>query len=345
MKEYTFSVSGALGVVGSTMVKILEEYDLPIKHLKLLEGPGFDGVPVQFKGKTLYTELSRPEAFDDVDVALFATQAEISAKVAPEAAKRGAIVIDNSSHYRLDPAVPLIIPEVNPDDVSWHKGIIANPNCTTTGLLVVIKPLYDLSKIKRVVASTYQATSGAGKAGPDELMKQSLAIASGEEPEAPSVFSKQIAFNVIPLIDAPSDGGYSKEELKMLNETHKMMNDNDIKVTSTSVRVPVVNGHSISVNIETERKITVAEAREALSKAPGVKLVDDLSQMQFPTPLDASGISPTLVGRIREDFSIENGLNLFLSSDNVRKGASQNAVQIAKLLIERGEIEKWKASR
>lgn len=341
MKTYTVAVAGALGLVGSTMVQILKEYNFPIKHLKLLESEQLVGKPVQFNGETLYTELSAPEAFDGVDIALFATQASVSAELCPEAARRGAIVIDNSSHFRMNPEMPLIVPEVNPEDIYWHKGIIANPNCTTIGTILVLKPIHMISHIRRLVSSTYQATSGAGLNGPLELKKQCTEIAAGLEPSPPSVFIYQIAYNVIPIIDVLEADGYTKEEWKMVNETRKMLHDPEIQITNTAVRVPVLNGHAVSCNIVTETKVTVAQAREALKNAPGVKVVDDREHLEFPQPIKVSGGDLTHVGRIREDFSIENGLNLFLTSDNVRKGAAQNAVQIAQLLVKEEQVEKW----
>lgn len=344
MKTYTVAVAGALGLVGSTMVKILEEYKFPVKQLKLLESKEMVGTPVTFNGEVVCTELSTPEAFEGVDIALFATQANISAVLCPEAAKRGAIAIDNSSHFRMNPAMPLIVPEVNPEDAHWHKGIIANPNCTTIGTILVLKPIHDAARIKRLVASTYQATSGAGLNGPMELKQQCADIAAGREPSPPSVFKYQIAYNVIPLIDSLEPDGYTKEEWKMVNETRKMLHDDKMQITNTNVRVPVLNGHAVSCNIETERKLTVEETRKILEKAPSVIVVDDVERLEFPQPIKVSGGDHTHVGRIREDFSIENGINLFLTSDNVRKGAAQNAVQIAQLLVEQEQVEKWKES-
>ncbi|MFA5810461.1 MAG: aspartate-semialdehyde dehydrogenase [Thermoleophilia bacterium] len=341
MKTYTVAVAGAMGLVGSTMVQILEEYNFPVNCLKLLETEGLVGKKVQFHGQGVYTELCTPEAFEGVDIALFGTPASVSAEMCPEAARRGAIAIDNSSYFRMNPHIPLIVPEVNPEDISWQKGIIANPNCTTIGTILVLKPIHMVSRIRRLVASTYQATSGAGINGPLELMKQCAEIAAGRDPSPPSVFIYQIAHNVIPLIDALEADGYTKEEWKMVNETHKMLHDDTIRITNTNVRVPVVVGHSVSCNIVTEEKITVEQARAILEKAPGVKVVDDRGHLEFPQPLKVAGCDITHVGRIREDFSTENGLNLFLASDNVRKGAASNAVQIAQLLVREGQVEKW----
>ena len=341
MKTYTVAVVGALGLVGSTMVRILEEYDFPVKRLKVLEAKQLANAPVGFKGEILYTEESTPEAFEGVDIALFATHENVSAVLCPEAARRGAIAIDNSRQFRLDPEAPLVVPEVNPEDLKWHKGIIANPNCTTIGTIVVLKPIHDLSPIRRVVAATYQAASGGAIRGQLELKKQCVDIAAGFEPTPPSVFRYQIAYNLIPFIDVFEGDGYTREEWKMIHETRKMMHVPDMRITDTAIRVPVLNCHSVVCNIETEGKVTVEQARAALDKAPGVKLVDDMENLEFPQPIKVSGGNLTHVGRIREDFSIENGLNLFLVSDNVRKGAAQNAVQIAQALIEQGLVEEW----
>lgn len=341
MKKYNVAVVGALGLVGTTMVQILEEYDFPVDELKLLERKDMVGSPVSFRGEILYTEEGTEESFEGVDIALFATHESVSKELAPAAAKRGAIAIDNSRAFRMDPETPLVVPEVNPHDLKWHKGIIANPNCTTTGAIVVFKPIYDLSRIKRIVASTYQAASGAAIRGQLELKKQSVDVAAGFPPTPPSAFIYQLAFNLIPVIDVFKDGGYTREEWKLLHETCKMLGDPDIQITCTSVRVPVVNCHSVSCNIETEEKVTPEQAREALRNAPGIKVVDDIEGLKFPQPIQVDGGNLVHVGRIREDFSIENGLNLWLVSDNVRKGAAQNAVQIAQMLVEQGMVEEW----
>jgi aspartate-semialdehyde dehydrogenase len=341
MAKYNVAVVGALGLVGTTMVQILEEYDFPVKQLKLLESAALAGAPVAFKGEVILTEEGTPDSFDGVDIALFATHEAVSAVLAPEAAKRGAIAIDNSREFRLDPETPLVTPEVNAHDLEWHKGIIANPNCTTTGAIVVFKPIYDLSRIKRIVASTYQAASGGAVRGQLELKKQSMDVAAGFPPTPPSVFASQLAFNLIPFIDVFEEDGYTREEWKLLYESRKMLGDPEIQITCTSIRVPVLNCHSVSCNIETEEKVTVEQAREALRNAPGLRLVDDVENLKFPEPINVSGGDLVDVGRIREDTSIENGLNLFLTSDNVRKGAAQNAVQIAQALVERGMVEEW----
>ncbi len=339
MKTYTVAVAGSLGLVGSTMVRILEEYRFPVKRLKVLASTV--GAPLSFRGEILYTEENRPEAFDGVDIALFATNEEVSAVLCPEAARRGAIAIDNSRAFRMDPECPLVVPEVNPEDVCWHKGIIANPNCTTIGTIVGLKPIHDLSPITRVVAATYQATSGVAIRGQLELERQSVDVAAGLSPTPPSAFKYQIAYNLIPFIDAFEDNGYTREEWKMVRETRKMLHAPNLPIVATAVRVPVLNCHSVVCHIETQDKITVAQARQALAKAPGLKLVDNVERLEFPQPLEVDGGDLVHVGRIREDISVANGLVLFLVSDNVRKGAAQNAVQIAQLLVERELVEQW----
>lgn len=341
MKTYNVAVAGAFGLVGSTMVKILEEYDFPVKQLKLLEAKQWVGAPVAFKGETLFVEEGNEEAFEGVDIALFATHEGVSAKLVPAAAKRGAIAIDNSRHFRLDPKAPLVVPEVNPEDLKWHTGIIANPNCTTIITITALKPIHDLSPIKRLVAATYQAASGGAVRGQLELKKQCVDIAAGFEPTPPSVFHYQIAYNLIPFIDVFEGDGYTREEWKMVHEMRKMLHAPDMRITDTAIRVPVLNCHSAVCNIETEGKVTVEQAREALKKAPGVKLLDDIEGLDFPQPIHVDGGDLVHVGRIREDFSIENGLSLFCSGDNVRKGAAQNAVQIAQVLVEQGLVEEW----
>lgn len=345
MAAYNVAVAGALGLVGSTMVRILEEYEFPINELRLLEQKQLTAVPVSFRGKAIATIEATASAFDGIDIALFATNDDVSADLVPKAVERGAIAIDNSKTFRLDPETPLVVPEVNPEDLAWHCGRIANPNCTTIGTIVVLKPLHDLGTIRRVVASTYQSTSGGALPGMLELKRQAGEVAAGAPVSPPAVFKYQIAFNLVPFIDAFEPDGYTREEWKMVHETRKMLHDPSMRITDTAIRVPTLVSHAVSVNIETERKITVEQARKALAKAPGVKLVDDVETMEFPQPIQVAGGDLTHVGRIREDFSIENGLNLWLVSDNVRKGAAQNAVQIAQLLVKDGYIEKWRAGR
>jgi aspartate-semialdehyde dehydrogenase len=271
-----------------------------------------------------------------MDVALFAGGAA-SLEFGPAAVERGCVIIDNSSNYRLDPKVPLVVPEVNPEDVKWHRGIIANPNCSTIIMVVALKPLHDAAKIKRVVVSTYQAVSGAGQEGLEELAAQTRAVMAGEE-YPPRKFAHQIAFNLIPHIDVFQEMDYTKEEWKMVKETHKIMHDDTIRVTATTVRVPVFRSHSESVNIETERKLAAGEARRILSGAPGVVVIDDPAEKKYPMPLFCSDKDEVFVGRIREDNSIDNGLNIWVVADQIRKGAATNAVQIAELLVKYGML-------
>ncbi|OIQ58871.1 aspartate-semialdehyde dehydrogenase [Moorella thermoacetica] len=322
------------GAVGQTMLKVLEERDFPVGRLKVLATSRSAGKKVTFKGKEYRVEETTPESFAGVNVALFAG-GEASKIFGRAAVAAGAVVIDNSNNFRMDPEVPLVVPEVNPRDVRWHKGLIANPNCSTIQMVVALKPLYDAAGIKRVVVSTYQAVSGAGQEAIEELREQSQQVLEGREVTG-RVFPWQIAFNCLPHIDVFLENGYSKEEMKMVNETRKIMGDDDIQVTATTVRVPVFNSHSEAVNVETREKLTASQARELLGQAPGVVVVDDLDNKAYPLAIQADGRDEVFVGRIREDFSIANGLNLWIVADNLRKGAATNAVQIAELLLQEG---------
>ncbi len=336
MEGYRVAVVGATGAVGREMIKVLEQRDFPVSEIKLLASKRSAGQKLTFKGKEITVEELKPESFENIDIALFSAGGERSKHFAPEAVKRGAIVIDNSSAFRMEKDVPLVVPEVNPEDIEWNKGIIANPNCSTIQMVVVLKPLYDISRIKRIVVSTYQAVSGAGAAAVEELKSQTEAILKGKPVPEPKKIPKQIAFNCVPHIDVFLGDGYTKEEHKMVNETRKIMHDENIKVSPTCVRVPVFIGHSESVNVEFESKVSAEEATEALKNAPGVKVVDDFRNHIYPTPIDVAGKDEVLVGRIREDSTVENGLNLWIVGDNLRKGAALNAVQIAEIVIERG---------
>jgi len=338
MEGYTVAVVGATGAVGQEMIKTLEQRNFPVKKLILLASSRSAGKKLKFKGEEITVQELKPESFEGVDIALFSAGGERSREFAPEAVKRGAVVIDNSSAFRMEPDVPLVVPEVNPEDVEWHKGIIANPNCSTIQMVVVLKPLHDVAKVKRVVVATYQAVSGAGAAAVEELKEQTRAVLEGRPVPPPTKIPKQIAFNCVPHIDKFFTDGYTREEKKMVNETKKIMHDESIKVSPTCVRVPVFVGHSEAINLEFERRITPQEAREVLSKAPEVKVVDDFENLLYPTPIDVAGKDEVLVGRIRQDDTIENGLNLWVVGDNLRKGAALNAVQIAELLIQRGLI-------
>lgn len=332
MKDYTVAVVGATGAVGQTMLRILEERRFPVGTLVPLASSRSAGQRITFNGESITIQETRPEAFAGVDLALFSAGTDVSRRLAPEAVKRGALVVDNSNAFRMDPKVPLVVPEVNPQAVRSHQGLIANPNCSTIQMLVVLKPLHDQAKIKRVVVSTYQAVSGTGLEAIAELRDQCQQLLAGRKVE-PTVYPHQIAFNVLPHIDVFDDTGYSLEEWKMVRETKKVL-DPDIDVTATTVRVPVTYGHSEAINIETQHKLTPEDARKILESAPGISVVDDPARLQYPLPILAAGRDEVFVGRIREDFSIANGLNLWVVADNVRKGAALNAVQIAELMIQ-----------
>ena len=328
MKKYNVAIVGATGAVGQTMLRILEERNFPVKNILPLASSRSNGHVVEFKGEKIKVQEATPSSFEGIDIALFSAGKSVSVELAPEAVKRGAIVIDNSNAYRMDPKVPLVVPEVNPEHIKSHRGIIANPNCSTTQMVVALKPIHDAVKIKRVVVSTYQAVSGTGVDAVEELKQQLKMILNGENPKS-QVYPYPIAFNVLPHIDLFDDTGYSLEEWKMVNETRKIIGDDSMAITATTVRVPVMNCHSESVNIETKEKLTADMARQILSKAPGIKVVDEPQLKQYPLPGDVSGRDEVFVGRIREDFSVNNGLNLWIVADNLRKGAALNAVQIA----------------
>ena len=333
-RQYKVAVAGATGAVGQQMVSCLEERKFPVAELRPLASERSIGKTVSFHGKDIHVEVLDKDSFKGIDIALFSAGGSISKEYGSIAAQAGAVVVDNSSAWRMDPEVPLVVPEVNPQDIAQVKktGIIANPNCSTIQMVVTLKPLHDAARIKRVVVSTYQAVSGTGQKAVDELVSQVRALFNSQE-VVKKVYPHRIAFNCLPHIDVFLENGYTKEEMKMVNETKKIMGDDSIEVTATTVRVPVFYGHSESLNIETEKKLTVAEARDILSKFPGIKVVDNVSKNEYPMPLDAAGQDLTLVGRIREDFTIKNGLNLWIVADNIRKGAATNAVQIAEILI------------
>jgi aspartate-semialdehyde dehydrogenase len=334
VKKYTVAVVGATGAVGQTMLRILEECSFPVDTLVPLASSRSAGQQIMFNNEAVTIKEAKPEAFSGVDLALFSAGGDISRQLVPEAVKRGVVVVDNSSAFRLDPEVPLIVPEVNPEAVKNHRGLIANPNCSTIQMLVVLKPLHDRAKIKRVVVSTYQAVSGTGLNAITELNDQSQKLLEGKEVQA-TVYPYQIAFNVLPHIDVFDSTGYSLEEWKMTRETKKVLDDT-IAVTATTVRVPVTYAHSEALNIETEHKLSPGDARKILQEAPGICVIDNPSKLQYPLPIMAAGRDEVFVGRIREDFSIDNGLNLWVVADNVRKGAALNAVQVAELLVSEG---------
>ena len=329
---YRVAVVGATGAVGAEMIEVLEERKFPVETLFPLASARSAGGTCVFRGEDVTIEELTKDSFAGIDIALFSAGADVSREYAPIAAKAGAVVIDNSSAWRMDRDVPLVVPEVNPHDVDQHQNIIANPNCSTIQMVVALKPLHDRVRIKRIVVTTFQAVSGTGKDAMDELMDECRDLLSFRLAE-PKVYPYQIAFNCLPHIDDFLPSGYTKEEMKMVNETRKIMGDAAIQVTATTVRVPVYVGHSEAVNIETEQKLTANEARAILSTAPGVMLYDDPEHKIYPMPLDVAGKDEVYVGRIREDESIPHGLNLWVVADNLRKGAATNAVQIAELLV------------
>ncbi|MHB1347656.1 MAG: aspartate-semialdehyde dehydrogenase [Candidatus Humimicrobiaceae bacterium] len=339
MKEYNIAIAGATGAVGSIFLSVLEERGFPVKNLMPLASMGSAGKKIKFKGTEIEVKEMTKDSFKNIDIALFSAGASRSLEFAKYAVESGAVVVDNSSAFRMYPDVPLVVPEVNPDDVLKHNGIIANPNCSTIIMVMALKPIYDIAKIKRIIVSTYQAVSGAGAKGINELEEQTKKIILRNDEEIKcEIFPVRIAFNVIPHIDVFLDNGYTKEEMKMVYETRKILGDKDIKISATTVRVPVFTSHSESVSIETERKITVDECRDALDKAPGITLMDDHKNRIYPTPLDSSDKDDVFVGRIREDISSEKGICFWCVGDQLRKGAALNAVQIAELMIEKGIV-------
>ena len=332
MKQYKVAILGASGAVGQEMMKILAERKFPVSELHLLASARSAGRAVEWCGKEIVIEEARDEAFQGMDIVLGAAENDIAERFADAIVKSGAVFVDNSSAFRLDPNVPLVVPEVNPEDVQKHHGIISNPNCSTVITVTAVNALRKLSPIKSMVVSTYQAVSGAGAGGPKELFGEVEALRAGEQYE-PKVFSYQIAYNVIPQIGGEEVDGYTSEEMKMQNEGRKIMHLPELKVTCTCVRVPVVRSHSISAQLVFDRPVSVEEARAAIAAAPGVKLVDDLDALQYPMPLDTQDQDLVFVGRIRKDLTNENGLCLWCCGDQVRKGAATNAIQIAELLI------------
>lgn len=336
MKEYNIAIAGVTGAVGQVFLSILEERNFPVKNLTALASAKSTGKRIKFKSIELEVKELNPNSFKDVDIALFSAGAQRSKEFAKYAVESGATVIDNSSAFRMEDDVPLVVPEVNPNDVFKNNGIIANPNCSTIIMAVAIKPVYDLSRIKRIVVSTYQAVSGAGAKAITELERQSRDIVcEGKSEVECNVFPVQIAFNVIPHIDIFMDNAYTKEEIKMNNETVKIFNDAGMKVSSTTVRVPVFTSHSEAINIETEEKLNAEEVKKALRKAQGVTLMDDIKNLVYPTPLYSSGKDDVFVGRVREDISTQNGICIWAVGDQLRKGAALNAIQIAELIIKK----------
>ncbi len=332
--KYIVAVVGATGAVGNEMIAVLEERDFPVERLRLFASERSEGSTLNFHDSAVSVEILTDKVFDGIDIALFSAGGDRSKEFAPPAARAGCVVVDNSSAWRMDPEVPLVVPEVNPDDLERHKGIIANPNCSTIQMVVVLKPIHDAAKIRRVIVTTLQSVSGTGKKAMDELLQQTSDVLNFKEVK-PVVYPYQIAFNCLPHIDRFMDDGYTKEEIKMVNETKKIMGDDSVKISATTVRVPVFRGHSESLNIETEKKLSANEARAVLSVAPGVIVYDAPEKNIYPVPVDTANRDEVYVGRIREDHTIENGLNIWIAADNLRKGAALNAVQIAEELIKR----------
>ena len=336
-RKYNVCVLGATGMVGREMIKVLEERKFPVNKFLPLASERTAGQKVKFQGKEYTVEIAKPESFEGMEIGLFSAGAKVSKVLAPEAAKRKCIVIDNTSFFRMDPEVPLIVPEVNPQAIKRHKGIIANPNCSTAQMVLPLKPIYDAVGIERLVISTYQSVSGWGKEAVAEMYDQVKALMKDPKAkvEAKYIF-KQIAFNVVPQIDSFLDNAYTKEEMKMVNETRKIFEDDSIQITATCVRVPVAVGHSEAVNIKTKKKISLEEVRKLLAAFPTVKVVDNPSKGEYPTPIECAGKDDTYVGRIREDISQENGIEMWIVSDNLRRGAALNAVLIAEQMIKDG---------
>lgn len=335
---FKVAVVGATGAVGNLMVKVLEERSFPVRELKLLASARSVGKTLDFHGRQIAVEELVETSFDGVQLALFSAGRNISRRFAPIAVRAGTVVIDNSNAWRMDPKVPLVVPEVNPHAALSHSGIIANPNCSTIQMVVALKPIYDAVGIRRIVVTTFQAVSGTGQRAIEELRTQISDIMQGREPVR-QVYPHQIAFNCFPHIGPFLENGFCEEEMKMVNETRKMFEDDQIRVCATTVRIPVFYGHSESINIETEKPVSAEEARRLLESAPGVKVIDDLPSAAYPVPLIAAGTDDTFVGRIRTDPSVENGLAMWVVADNIRKGAATNAVQIAEILLSNGRLQ------
>ncbi|MBW1709917.1 MAG: aspartate-semialdehyde dehydrogenase [Deltaproteobacteria bacterium] len=337
-KKYKVAVAGATGAVGREMVKILEERDFPVETLKPLASSRSIGRKIEFRDQEIPVEALDTDSFKGFDLALFSAGASVSKEFAPYAVKSGCVVVDNSSAFRMESHIPLVVPEVNPKALKSHSGIIANPNCSTIQMVVALKPIYDAVGIERIVVSTYQAVSGTGQKAIEELADQTKALLSGGEVKN-KVYPHRIAFNCLPHIDAFLDNDYTKEEMKMVNETRKILSDDSIMVSATTVRVPVFYSHSEAVWIETGKKIIPEEVRRLLKKAPGVSVLDDPSRNEYPLATNAAGKNDTFVGRIREDISCERGIVMWIVSDNVRKGAALNAVQIGEALTDKGLLK------
>jgi aspartate-semialdehyde dehydrogenase len=339
MKGYKVAIVGATGLVGHEFIKVLEQRDFPIESIEMLASDRSAGKKLFFSHQEIEVKETTPESFKDIDIALFSAGAEISRYFSPIAAKSGAVVVDNSSAFRMDPKVPLVVPEINPEDIRKHKGIIANPNCSTIQMVVALYPLHKVNPIKRIVVTTFQAVSGTGIAAVEELTKQAKQVLDGQA-TAPHVYPHQIAFNVLPEIDVFLDNAYTKEEWKVVEETRKIMHTDDIAISATCARVPVFIGHSQAVTLEFSQAMSPDEARRILTQAPGVKLLDDPAISLYPQPWSATGTDEVFVGRIRRDASHPNGLVMWVVADNLRKGAALNTIQIAEEMIKRDWLKK-----
>jgi aspartate-semialdehyde dehydrogenase len=337
-QAYRVAILGATGAVGTELLTLLEERNFPIAELKLLASPRSAGSNLQFKGKAITISVADEHAFEGVDIVLASAGGSTSKQWADAIVQSGAVMIDNSSAFRMDPTVPLVVPEVNPEAAKAHQGIIANPNCTTILMCVALQPLHQIQPLRRIVVSTYQSASGAGARAMEEVKQQTQAILNGQTPPTES-FPYPLAFNLFPHNTKINELGYCEEEMKMVNETRKIMGLPDLKVTATCIRVPVLRAHSESINLEFDQPFDVAQARAAIAAAPGVELLEDWEKNYFPMPIDASGKDDVLVGRIRQDISNPNGLELWLCGDQIRKGAALNAVQIAELLVEKSWLK------
>ncbi len=336
-KSYRVAILGATGAVGTELLELLDSRSFPMSDLKLLASPRSAGKTLKFRGEEIPVEVVEESSFKNVDVVLASAGGSTSKAWASRAVAAGAVVVDNSSAFRMDPNVPLVVPEVNPEAAAHHQGIIANPNCTTILMAVAVWPLHQVQPVKRIVAATYQSASGAGARAMEEMKEQATAILQGQTPKT-DIFPYPLAFNLFPHNSALNDQGYCEEEMKMVNETRKIFGDPDIRISPTCVRVPVLRAHSEALNLEFAQPFSVLKAREILASSPGVKLVEDWEANYFPMPMEATGLDEVLVGRIRQDISQPNGLELWLSGDQIRKGAALNAVQIAELLVARNWV-------
>lgn len=344
MKEYRVAIVGATGLVGQEFIRVLEQSDFPVASIELLASERSVGKKLPVKGKQVEVKEATQESFLGIDIALFSAGAEISRHLSPLAAKSGSVVIDNSAAFRMASTVPLVVPEVNPEDIKWHRGIIANPNCSTIQMVVVLHPLHQVNPIKRIVVDTYQAVSGTGSAAIDELTTQVKQVLNGQS-TIPHVYPHQIAFNILPEIDVFWDNGYTREEWKMVEESKKIMHAADLAISATCVRVPVFTGHSEAIHVEFSRPMSPDEAERILAEAPGVKILDDPAISLYPQPWSAAGTDEVFVGRIRRDVSHPNGLVMWVVADNLRKGAALNAVQIAEEMVKRDWVRPEEAKK